>query len=133
MKTLRNVLNSPYFFWALLSILAILMLNRALTSANPEVFHRLLHPSGEFSARFMIICMMLTPLAMLFPARKWILWLQQRRRYLGVAAFAYALLHTVFYIIDLGALAPILGDALKLGIWTGWLAFFIFVPLAPLR
>lgn len=27
----------------------------------------------------------------------WTAWLLRRRRYLGVAAFGYALLHTVFY------------------------------------
>ncbi len=49
---------------------------------------------------------------------------------IGVAAFAYAVFHTVLYIIDMGSLRAILGEALALGIWTGWLAFFIFVPLA---
>ena len=52
-----------------------------------------------------------------------------RRRYLEVAAFGYALLHTVFYLIDLGTLSAVLGEALELSIWTGWVAFFIFVPL----
>jgi len=53
-----------------------------------------------------------------------------RRRYFGVAAFGYAMLHVIFYVIDLGTLSEVLVDALKLSIWTGWVAFLIFVPLA---
>ena len=48
----------------------------------------------------------------------------------GVAAFGYALLHTAFYLIDKGSLSKVLSEALELSIWTGWLAFLIFVPLA---
>jgi len=51
-------------------------------------------------------------------------------RHLGVAAFFYALAHTVLYLIDEGAVALTLSEASKLYIWTGWIAFLIFVPLA---
>ena len=78
----------------------------------------------------MILAMMVTPLRMLFPRQRWLLWLQRRRRYLGVAAFGYATLHAVFYVLDLGTLSKIAADVLELGIWTGWVAFLIFVPLA---
>ena len=74
--------------------------------------------------------MILTPMRMLFPGVAFWRWMMKRRRYFGVAAFAYAALHTVLYIIDMGSLQAILGDALALGIWTGWVAFFVFVPLA---
>jgi hypothetical protein len=36
----------------------------------------------------------------------------------------------VFYVMDSGALQPMLAmNSWQLGIWTGWLAFAIFVPL----
>ena len=54
----------------------------------------------------------------------------RRRRYLGVAAFVYATLHTLFYLIAEGTLQHVLAEALELGIWTGWAAFLIFIPLA---
>lgn len=101
-----------------------------LTSDDPEVVHQLLHPTGEFSARFMIIAMMITTLAMLFKGWRGPRWLMKRRRYLGVAAFAYALAHTALYLVDEGAVAFTGGEISKLYIWTGWLAFLIFVPLA---
>ncbi len=127
MASVKHVLNAPTFFWALLALPSIGMISAALGSNDLEP---LLHPTGEFAARFMIIAMMLTPLRMLFPTAAWIGWLLKRRRYLGVAAFGYAALHTLYYVINLGSLSAILSDAVKFGIWTGWLAFLIFVPLA---
>ncbi len=120
--------NSPYFIWALLALPSLPMM-LGLTGGRASA-EQLLHPTGEFAARFMIIAMMITPLRMLFPKTRWLFWLQQRRRYFGVAAFGYALLHTVLYIVDMGALQPILDEFFALGIWTGWAAFAIFIPLA---
>lgn len=120
--------NSRYLIWAVLALPAIPMIF-GLTNGRASA-EQLLHPTGEFAARFMIIAMMVTPLRLLFPKTRWLFWLQQRRRYFGVAAFGYALLHTVLYIVDMGALKPILDEFLALGIWTGWIAFAIFIPLA---
>lgn len=130
----RKILDSRYFIWALLALPSVPMIlaltNGAAGPGGKPATEFLLHPTGEFSARFLIICMILTPMRMLFPASGFWRWMMKRRRYFGVAAFAYAAVHTGLYIVDLGSLQAILGDALKLGIWTGWLAFFIFLPLA---
>lgn len=124
----RSVLNSPYVIWLILTLPAIPMSIGFLSGAvTPE---KLLHPSGEFAARFMIIAMMLTPLRMLFPKTRLLFWLMQRRRYFGVAAFGYAALHTLFYVVDMGAFQPMLDEFWALSIWTGWVAFLIFIPLA---
>ena len=90
----------------------------------------LLHPTGEWSARLMIVAMMLSPLVAIFGPRTWLYWLVRRRRALGVAAFIYAALHLMFYIIDMGNLSQILAEFWALGIWTGWAAMLLFVPLA---
>lgn len=74
--------------------------------------------------------MILSPMRMLLPNSGFWRWMMKRRRYFGVAAFVYAAFHTALYIIDMGTLRAVLGDALQLGIWTGWLAFFVFLPLA---
>lgn len=63
--------------------------------------HQLLHPSGEFAARMMIIAMMITPLVMLFKGWRDPRWLMKRRRYLGVAASGYAPLHPLLHLVDL--------------------------------
>ena len=126
---LKSTWDHPLTFWALLSLPAIPM-TLGLTSGAPDAVKTLLHPTGEFAARFMIIAMMITPLMMLFRDASWPRWLMKRRRYLGVAAFFYALAHTVLYVIDEGTIAFTGDEVSKLYIWTGWIAFLIFVPLA---
>jgi sulfoxide reductase heme-binding subunit YedZ len=125
---LRIILNKKPTFWALLCLPAMLMM-------RPYVFGDviamdMLHPTGEWSARFMIAAMVLSPLLSLIGPRPWLSWLIQRRRALGVAAFGYAILHLIFYIIDMGNLDDILAEFWALGIWTGWAAMLLFVPLA---
>lgn len=127
MSALSNTLNSRYFLWFLLAIPSIPMV-AGLASGNADA-EGLLHPTGEFAARFMIIAMAITPLRMMFPKARWPVWMMRRRRYFGVAAFLYAVLHTVLYIVDMQTLKAMLDEFFALGIWTGWAAFAIFLPL----
>ncbi len=133
---LSSLLNSRIFFWGLLALPAIPMVvalsgGGAAPDGRP-ITEALLHPTGEFAARFMILAMVITPLRMMFPRARWPVWLMRRRRYLGVAAFAYALAHTVLYIADMGTLRLILAEITALGIWTGWAAFALFALLAAI-
>ncbi len=121
---------SPYLLWLLLAIPAFPMIYDAVASDNPRVFHILVHPSGETSARLLIVAMIATPLALLLRGWRGPRWLVRNRRYFGVAAFAYAALHTLFYLIDKAELDRIVGELERLYIWTGWVAFVIFLPLA---
>lgn len=125
---LRIILNNKYAFWALLAIPAALMLHGYVNGET--IAMDMLHPSGEWSARFMIIAMILSPLVGILGPKPWLNWLVKRRRAMGVAAFIYAMLHLVFYIIDMGNLGDILAEFWALGIWTGWAAMLLFVPLA---
>lgn len=120
---------SPYWLWLLLALPAFGMVAGILEGTDPKIYHQLLHPTGEFAARFTIIAMMATPLTLLFKGWRGPLWLKKNRRYFGVAAFFYAIAHTVFYLIDVATLTKVLSDLPKLYIWTGWLAFAIFIPL----
>ena len=129
MSAIKSFFSHPYTFWLILSLPAI-PIALSLTSGDPKAIESALHPTGEFAARFMIIGMMITPLMMLFKGANWPRWMMKRRRYLGVAAFGYALAHTVLYLIDEGAVALSGGEISKLYIWTGWIAFLVFVPLA---
>lgn len=125
---LRIILNKKPVFWILLSLPAILMMRSFY--AGDRIAMDMLHPTGEWSARFMIVAMILSPLLSLLGPRRWLSWLIQRRRALGVAAFAYAALHLAFYLIDMGNIDDIIAEFLALGIWTGWAAMLLFVPLA---
>ena len=127
-SVLKSVLNSKLFLWALLALPGILMVRAYLTAPNIWAGD-LLHPSGEWSARFIIFALMLTPLSMIFRGR-WTQWLIRRRRAFGVAGFFYALLHLLFYLLDMETARNVLAELGALGIWTGWAAFFLFLPLA---
>jgi sulfoxide reductase heme-binding subunit YedZ len=90
----------------------------------------LVHPSGEWSARLIVFALMLTPLSVIFRGRRWVAWLIRRRRAFGVAGFGYALLHLLFYLLDMENVRNVLAEIGALGIWTGWVAFLLFLPLA---
>jgi sulfoxide reductase heme-binding subunit YedZ len=125
---LRKIIDSKPLLWALLSIPALLMILRTF---DPDVyFENLLHPTGEWSARLIILALMLTPLSMLLPRQAWVRWLLRRRRSFGIAAFGYALLHLLFYLLAMETLKNILAELGALGIWTGWAAFLLMLPLA---
>lgn len=120
---------SPYWLWIVLSLPALAMSNGLATSTDPRIYHVLVHPSGEFAARFMIVAMVATPLTLLFKGWRGPIWLRKNRRYFGVAAGLYALAHVVFYVIDKASVDRIISELPRLYIWTGWLAFAIFIPL----
>ena len=125
---LRRLVDSHYFLWLLLVLPGAVIL---IGYINGEAFYgEVVHFTGEFSARLLIVAMAITPLRMMFPGRPWVGWLIQRRRYFGVAAFGYAALHTGVYMARTGVLADVLADAAEPGILTGWLALVIFIPLA---
>jgi sulfoxide reductase heme-binding subunit YedZ len=94
------------------------------------VFEDLLHPSGEWSARLLILALMLTPLSQLLPGQRSVQWLLRRRRWFGVAAFGYALLHLAFYLLEMRIFRDMLAELGAPGVWTGWLAFLLMLPLA---
>jgi methionine sulfoxide reductase heme-binding subunit len=112
---------------------ALLALPWALLAAGywlERLFYgEVVHESGEWAIRLTMAALLVTPLRRLFPRHAWTAWLVERRRYLGVAAFVYALLHAGVYVHRAG-LATTLGEAVELGLLTGWLALLIFLPLA---
>lgn len=126
---MKRVPLGKLLLWALLAVPAVLILRRYATT--PDIWPGdLLHPTGEWSARLIIVALMLTPLARLFPGVAAIRWLVRHRRAFGVAAFGYALLHLIFYILDMETVAAMLAELGAHGIWTGWLALACMVPPA---
>lgn len=116
--------------WLLLAIPAALML-RDLVGGDVLPMD-LLHPSGEMSVRLMVLAMLPGPLIDAFGPNRFLRgWLAIRRN-LGVAAFAYALLHLAIYVIDMRSFAAILDEIGLPGIWTGWLSLFLMIPPAAI-
>ncbi len=129
MKSLRAILDHPWLIWTLLALPALPVV-ATLLGDDPRAVHRMLHPTGEFSARFLVITLAITPLMMIWPQAPALRWLRARRRYLGVAAFAYAAGHVALYLIDKGGLALSAQELSRRAIWTGWLGFAVMIPIA---
>ena len=96
MQPVVRILNSKSFLWLVLLLPALWMLNA--WRAGDLFYGEILHVTGEFSARLMMLTMAVTPFRLMFPNASWPNWLLHRRRYLGVASFVYACMHTVVYI-----------------------------------
>lgn len=128
MSKLVKTLNSTYFLWLLLAVPLGLITVRYMLGVM--YYGEYMHASGEFSARLLLITLAITPLRLLWPRQRWTQWLLRRRRYLGLAAFAYAVPHLFVYLVKLGGTAEVISDGVDPGIWTGWLALLLFLPLA---
>lgn len=129
MRFIRAGLNSRFFIWAVLCLPSFPILG-ALLGGGSHATADALHESGEFSARLMVIAMMMSPLVLLAPRWRFFRWLLDRRRYFGVAAFAYAAVHLVIYLVDIASLREVWGQFFTLSILAGWLGLFLFLPLA---
>ena len=126
--SVRVSMRSKLLVWLVLALpAAAALVQYALT---PDAWPGdLLHPTGEWSARFIILALMVTPLRQIFPRSRFTGFLLRHRRALGVAGFLYALLHLAFYVLDMETLEAMLAELGAPSIWTGWLALALLIPL----
>lgn len=89
-----------------------------------------IHWTGDWAARLLIITLAATPLRLTFPSAAWTKWLLLHRRDLGIATFVYAAAHLVVYLFYKADIARLFAEAAEPGLWTGWLALLILLPLA---
>ena len=132
MTAAKKFLNSPYFFWALLALPSVQMILTLVGDGGGRrgPSHEILEGSGVLATFLLIIAMSLSLLHTIFSKSRVTDWLLQRRRYIGVAVFSYSLVHLAFYFVDLGSLQVVLEELTTPIIITGWLALFIFIPMA---
>lgn len=124
---LARLLSTRYVVWTLLALPAAYLSYRYWQGA---VFYgEYLHATGTLAARLLIATMAVSPLRLMFPNSGWVRWLLARRRYLGVAAFGYSVLHAGAYLWQQPVSAT-LEDAVETGMWTGWLALALMLVLA---
>lgn len=124
---MKKIFLNKYWLWLLLSLPLIGMLIGIFNGR--ATYEILMHATGEFAGRFLVVSLIATPLALLFPTARFTRWLVRNRRYFGVAAFSYTLLHTIFYLYE-KSFDSVMDEFFQLGLITGWIAFFIFLPLA---
>lgn len=127
MSTLKSIFTSKYILWLVLAIPGVMSLINYLKGQMD--YSMAMHITGEFAGRWLAVSLMATPLILMFPKGRFTRWLLRNRRFFGVSAFAYTLLHTVFYALQY-PMTQLISEFPELGILTGWLAFFIFIPLA---
>ncbi len=114
--------DPDHVLWFIMALPAFALIGAGLLGHKTDF----LAWSGLFSCWFIIVAMMVTPLTLVAGPMPW---LKARRRYFGVAGFAYASLHLAFWLAktDVGRF---LHSFARPEVLTGWIAFAIFVPLA---
>ena len=127
MNNLKNILTSKYILWLTLALPGVLAIIGYVQ--GKQAYGMLMHITGEFAGRYLAISLLATPLIMLFPKARIPRWLVRNRRFFGVGAFACTLLHTIFYVAEY-PLSRLVNEFADIAILTGWVAFFIFIPLA---
>lgn len=120
----------PYWLWFMLSLPAVGMFYNYATTTAQRPLRALLGPSGEWATYFLLITLAATPLMLMLPGWRVPRWLVRNRRYFGVAAFLYSVVHLGAYLARGSDLDTLLEQAVQFDLATGWIAFFIMVPLA---
>ncbi|MGB0661119.1 MAG: ferric reductase-like transmembrane domain-containing protein [Mangrovicoccus sp.] len=117
-----------YVIWAILALPALAVAYRIWGPFEAVSYRQLSFRTAEASAYLFIISLMATPLQLLMRGRFGTRWLVKKRRYIGVAALGYGLLHTLFYFLHSGGLWPGLAKTLQIDVWTGWLVLLLLLP-----
>ena len=86
-------------------------------------------PTGHAAILLTLVAVAIDPLIAVAGRWRVLGWLAARRRIIGLAAFGYALLHLAVYLIDMAEPGAVWAEVGAPGIWTGWLAFLLYLPL----
>lgn len=126
--SMRSLIKPAVFIVCLMpAVTGILAVATDRLGANPV--EGLLHLTGEWGLRFLLVTLCVTPLQITF---KW-LWIAKLRRMLGLFAFFYACVHlSIWLVLDQGLdLAAAFSEIIeKKYITIGIISLLIMVPLA---
>ena len=125
---MQKYLKIPIFFLSLLPIL-IIFYQIIFNQLGPEPVKEITHVTGQWTLRFIIITLAMTPLQMITKLNFWI----NYRRMFGLFVFFYASTHMMTYVgIDYRFDLSSIGDDIikKKYIFIGFLAWLLLVPLA---
>lgn len=132
MNVLAKILASKIFaLAALVGVGLWLLVIPAFTGglgANP--LEKLLHQSGEIAIWTLGSVLALTPLRTLFPRSRIVAALNRHRRYIGVTACIYGLIHFSCHVLYEGGWAGLLRSLSKPFIWFGLAGLTTLVILA---
>jgi methionine sulfoxide reductase heme-binding subunit len=133
MTFLEKLLRSKVFVWILIVLPGLwpawpLLRQDPTVLADPAKY--LLHHMGFVACLLLAVVLTFTPLRVLFPKSKLALALNRHRRLVGVAAFAYALLHLGFHLVEEGGFGTLAKNLKKPFILSGLTTFTILLALA---
>jgi len=125
---MHKYIKIPIFFFCLLPIL-IIFYQIIFNQLGPEPVKEITHVTGNWTLRFIIITLAMTPLQKLTKLNFWISY----RRMFGLFVFFYASTHMMTYVgIDYRFDWSSISDDIvkKKFIFAGFLAWILLVPLA---
>lgn len=113
--------------WVLLTLPLVYMAYMHFIVTRPGGW--LFYWTGVVSVWFMFLTLAATPASRVFRGAGWARWLVQNRRYFGLAAFGYGLLHTLDWARQENLIGIVGSFTVPLILW-GWIGFLIFVAMA---
>lgn len=124
---MKQAINNKYVFWIALALPMVWLVidNRVFGARNGELFYW----TGALCGIFLLLTLAVTPLTKAFPAAPWRNWLIKRRRYLGVASFAYMFIHTVFWLY-VASFQRIMKSFTEPDLLMAWASGILFTLLA---
>ncbi len=127
-----RIANNRYFVWIVLALPSFPLILDFVH--NQRYYSGMMYDSGVLSVQLLVFNLALTPLYHLVidwsPGRRTVRWFSLKRRYIGIACFGYAVIHTLTYIRETGDLENILWEAQDWEILIGWAALLILLALA---
>jgi len=120
--------KGKYVLWFFM-MLPGLLLAIGILSGDGSGYSNSMHITGELSGRFLLLSLIASPLILLFPKARFPKWLNRNKRYLGLAAFFYALFHAIVYLVKV-PVDTIVKEFFDLGLLSAWLSFMIWIPMA---
>ncbi len=127
---MNDMVGSRQALWLVLALPGLWLAWRWAMTPEAYGYGHAIADSGDWAAWLLMVTLAVTPVRLLFRKRRWAQWLVRRRRDLGVASFAYALMHTAIYLWKKGTVELVLDELGEGFILAGWLAFALFLPLA---
>lgn len=119
-----RLVDNVYLLWTLLALPAVWFIVARLGLWPGKV--AFVPWTGLVSCWLLILTMAITPLQMIVGPLPW---LRRSRRYFGVASFGYALLHTLFWLVNANW-GGLVRSFARVEILTGWIALPIMFLLA---
>jgi sulfoxide reductase heme-binding subunit YedZ len=131
LTVLAAIFNHRFSFWFLLAIPSIPLLADFIY--EQRYYAEMMYDSGVWSVQWLLLSLLITPLSYWASSRPdWLplaRWWIRRRRYIGVACFAYALINMVVYLRNVAEWETILAQAGEWEYLLGWVGFVILLLL----